>query len=254
MPAADNSSKNPPQEILAPADPDTPALLVFLDFVYVVVLGDFIHHFFEKILFDKQSNQILSLDLHHFWVFLFCVGIFVFVTYDWLHARSLTLIFHYKNYGRFFLDLGIAFLSYGALMRAVDAVDGAEKGHGPAVAGFYVILILAAASVWALYVLVREKPPRPLRGLFARIAFSHTLCAILLFFVLVNPNPPEATWQPVIFALVFIETLFIIDDAVLVMLVEDKALWRGPHAPLVPRSCWVWLFERAKSQPGCGSQ
>lgn len=82
-----------------------------------------------------------------------------------LRARELTLPGRhpYADYSRFFQDLAIAFLAYGALYRAV---------HGSLSAVVYLAVIVALRMLWAIDAL--REHPNNFRLNFHLIAGSHT--------------------------------------------------------------------------------
>jgi len=90
------------------------ALLSFVDFLYAVVFALVLAETFtrvilpvEKTILEKTSNLILV------------IGVFYFLSWDWLHARRLTLKNPYTSYRRFFIEVVISFSAYGAALEAV---------------------------------------------------------------------------------------------------------------------------------------
>lgn len=90
------------------------ALLAFIDFLYAVVFALVLAETFtqvilpaEKVILEKATNLILV------------IGVFYFLSWDWLHARRLTLKNAYTSYRRFFIEVVIAFSAYGAALEAV---------------------------------------------------------------------------------------------------------------------------------------
>jgi len=164
-----------PPELDSVPKPETPQLIRFLDFVYVVVFGHFIKSFFDQvIMLDPVSPiPIIGLDTGQLQALAYCAIIFWFVTTDWISARLLADRNSYPNYIRFMLDLAIAFLSYFALQFAVTR---------QVVAMLFLVIVLAAGALWSL-IAHAEKPDGDSIWKLRLIIASQTIGAAVLFIV-----------------------------------------------------------------------
>jgi len=119
------------------------ALLVFIDMLYAVVFGLILIQTFDQIVL----SEIKSLPEKTRNLFL-VISVFYFLSWDWLHARRLTLKNPYTSYQRFFMEVIMAFLAYGAVLEAVRV---------RVTFLFYVFGSLFLGSLWAHYTL-KEYP------------------------------------------------------------------------------------------------
>lgn len=93
----------------------TSALLAFIDFLYAVVFGLVLSQTFEEVVLEPTKTTVEKIIN-----VLLVVGVFYFLSWDWLHGRRLTVKNPYKGYGRFFIEVIIAFLAYGAALGAIE--------------------------------------------------------------------------------------------------------------------------------------
>lgn len=110
------------------------ALLAFVDFLYAVVFGIIVAQLLDQVLTANES--VLEKGGRIFLV----IGVFYFLTWDWLHGRLLTLKNPYKGYRRFFLEIIIAFAGYGAARAAI---------LGEITLLYYTGIILVLGAWWA---------------------------------------------------------------------------------------------------------
>lgn len=118
-------------------------LLSFIDFLYAVVFGLIVSELFDKVFFVTEKTIIEKITS-----FLLVLGVFYFLLWDWLHGRLLTLKNPYKRYGRFFIELIIAFCGYGAALQVTKASVSFLA---------YIVIILLLGAVWAHWT-IREYP------------------------------------------------------------------------------------------------
>jgi len=93
----------------------TNALLAFVDFLYAVVFGLVLSQTFTDVILEPNKTvleKVINV--------LLVIGVFYFLSWDWLHGRRLTVKNPYKGYGRFFIKVFIAFLAYGAALGAIE--------------------------------------------------------------------------------------------------------------------------------------
>ncbi|MBI2100350.1 MAG: hypothetical protein HYT48_03385 [Candidatus Vogelbacteria bacterium] len=93
------------------------SLLLFIDFLYAVVFGLIISETAKKVAVSGSTTKD--------WVgtFTHVTGItmvFYFLTWDWVHARILTIRNPYKGYTRFFTEIGIAFCAYSMASQILE--------------------------------------------------------------------------------------------------------------------------------------
>ncbi|MFI5398318.1 MAG: hypothetical protein ACHQ9S_22505 [Candidatus Binatia bacterium] len=222
--------------------PYTPSLLTFLDFVYVVVFGDFLHAIFDRIYSSEHPSvsSIFPLHLPHTHAFLLSAVVFWFVASDWLHARALT---HedrnpYRSYRRFFLDLLIAFLSYFALRLSI------ERNVDTAV---FVALMLTGGVLWAR-VCLSDYPTGPDRAALRLIAYTHgctvgalvVVWGILTVVTYSGSDVLQPQWLLGSFLSVIILFLYIEDLLRVAFLPAGH--WVGPSAPFFPRARQLQLL------------
>lgn len=93
------------------------ALLAFIDILYAIVYGLILVQMFDQVI----SSEMKTIDdiIKRTSNLILVLGVFYFLTWDWLQGRLLTLKNPYKNYRRFFIEVAIAFLSYGAARGAL---------------------------------------------------------------------------------------------------------------------------------------
>lgn len=93
------------------------ALLTFIDILYAVVYGLILVQTFDQVISSemKTMDDVVKKTSNLILVF----GVFYFLTWDWLQGRLLTLKNPYKSYRRFFIEVVITFLSYGAARGAL---------------------------------------------------------------------------------------------------------------------------------------
>lgn len=140
------------------------ALLTFIDILYAVVYGLILVQTFDQVIFpatkpplEKASNLLLI------------IGVFYFLVWDWLHARRLTLINPYTSYRRFFMEVFIAFLSYGAALNALRM---------QVFLLLYIFLGLIMGAIWARSTL-QEHPHSNDRRELRVIQFHQTVYAVV---------------------------------------------------------------------------
>jgi hypothetical protein len=114
----------------------TETLITFVDFLYAVVFG---------LILADTSTSILQNDRLPIWPtkamrLLLVLAMFYGLLWDWLHGRLLTKRNHYRRYGRFFLEILIAFSGYGAAIESV---------RSSVFCLFYISLVLLFGAVWA---------------------------------------------------------------------------------------------------------
>jgi len=115
----------------------------FVDIFYAAIFAFILLQVFTDVIdskvlsFKDKVNGILLV-----------MGVFYFLTWDWLHARLLTLRNPLQGYRRFFFDLMITFFSYGAALRAFRAKPTFL---------IYIVVILLVGIVWATRALSENK-------------------------------------------------------------------------------------------------
>src|SRR3989338_4345872 len=122
------------------------SLLAFVDFLYAVVFGLVLAETYERIILSEELSV-----LNRAGNIILVLGVFYFLTWDWIHGRLLTLKNPYTGYRRFFIEVVIAFCGYGAALSAI-------RGQLSFMIGIVLILILGA--YWARRT-SREHPESP---------------------------------------------------------------------------------------------
>lgn len=118
-------------------------LLAFVDFIYAVVFSLVVAEAYEEIVNSAElawTDKLSGL--------LLVIGVFYFLSWDWLHGRLLTLRNSYTRYRRFFIEAIIAFIGYGAALAALQRSIFFLA---------YASLILLLGAVWA-YETLKDHP------------------------------------------------------------------------------------------------
>jgi hypothetical protein len=130
-------------------------LLRFIDYLYAVIFGLVVRALYEEIVspgclfyFNECGAFDISRTITSFILFF---GAFWFVVVDWLDSRGLNEKYAHRTFRRFFIDVGIAFLSYGVFLFALKRQ-------------VYVLLFMAGIHVlgaWWAHRLKKEYPAIP---------------------------------------------------------------------------------------------
>ncbi|OGL85734.1 hypothetical protein A3I40_03070 [Candidatus Uhrbacteria bacterium RIFCSPLOWO2_02_FULL_48_12] len=196
------------------------SLLAFVDFLYAVVFGLVLAGTYERIILSEElsvlnraGNTILVL------------GVFYFLTWDWIHGRLLTLKNPYTGYRRFFVEVVIAFCGYGAAL-------GAVRGRISFMIG--IILILMLGAYWARRT-SREYPESPdiwelwiIQRYQARHAVLVSIVTIAWYYVFGSTITFVESISFVAFGWVFVLVYEVIVE-------RTSGIERGPGVPFISR-------------------
>ncbi|MBI2100348.1 MAG: hypothetical protein HYT48_03375 [Candidatus Vogelbacteria bacterium] len=113
------------------------SLLLFIDFLYAVVFGLIISETARKLTLSGSTLSDLAGTFTHVLAIMMA---FYFLTWDWVHARILTIRNPYRGYTRFFIEIVIAFCAYSMAAQILD------KGL---LFLFYLAMVLLLGAWWA---------------------------------------------------------------------------------------------------------
>ena len=148
------------------------SLLAFIDFLYAVVFGLVLAEFYEGIV----NSQVLRFP-EKLGGILLVIGVFYFLSWDWLHGRLLTLRNPYTRYRRFFIETLIAFSGYGAAISAIKR---------DAFFLIYVSFILILGASWAFVTLQEYPQSDDIRELEITEKFQPVAAIIALTFLFIR--------------------------------------------------------------------
>lgn len=195
------------------------SLLAFVDFLYAVVFGLILAQTYDLIILvdtsilDKCSKLLLA------------TSVFYFLCQEWLHARNLTLRNPYTRFRRFYLEVTIAFVAYGAAISAVKIQ--------PSFA-LYIFSGMLFGALW-VFLTLQEYPKSQDRRELIIVGIYETSTAVigLVAFVL---------WYRYISktirlqeSLTFIIFVFIFTLGHDILLPQPLGLIGGPRTLLIPR-------------------
>lgn len=196
-------------------------LFAFIDFLYAVVFGLILAETYDKIILSDAKTFIDKCNN-----ILLVIVVFYYLCWDWLHARQLTLTNPYIGYRRFFLEVIIAFVAYGA---TINAVRAQVLFFG------YILLEMLLGVLWAWWTL-QEYPESENKHELAIIMRYEGVYSILGFMVLgywyFVIGKVVRLQESIAFIIMAFLFLFLYD----ILLSQPRGLIGGPRTPFVSRN------------------
>jgi len=203
------------------------SLLAFVDFFYAVVFGLILAQTFDEIILKdvdpKTLKEISVVDKCS--NLLLVSGVFYFLCQDWLHARNFTLRNPYTRYRRFYLEVIIAFVAYGAAISAVKI---------QASFFFYIFFGMLLGTLW-IFLTLKEHPKSKDRRELIIVGIYETLVAVcgLIAYILWYIFSNKVIGLGESLAFIFFSFFFTIGHDIL--LPQPIGLMGGPRTLLIPR-------------------
>jgi len=196
------------------------ALLTFIDILYAVVYGLILVQMFDQVIMPakpvvEKANNVLLV-----------IGVFYFLTWDWLHGRRLTLKNPYTSYRRFYMEVFIAFLAYGAALNALRVQIFFL---------LYILLGLLTGAIWARSTLKEypESEDKLELRIIQRLQTTYTIAGTLLYLHwYIYVRRVITVYESVLF--IVIGYIFVLTYDILVE--RPDGLMGGPGVPLISRN------------------